>query len=1393
MSMEQFKALLTFLREHVRRFAVDIEAQYRGSERLRAQARRVYEADGVGEDFEVSYLPRLARRNAVSFTLKVFFLRVLEDRGLLEKRRVASKDMEPHFYAICPHLGAREYLEFALREGTHLLPDLFQDQACDLTLPGNEACQAFLDEWRRVNPDTNRPRYDFSVETNGGFDTRVIGDIYESLDEETVKRYALCQTPEFISQFILEHTLLKCFEEKDFSEVTLIDPTCGSGHFLLDAFWHFASRYEADPRFQSLSKLEVFRKIVKDQLFGADIVELSCELTRFRLLLAGLDYVGTPELRRLARGKNPLRALSNVRLNVACCDSLIPHEYGVAIQTSLEQPDAEVTIQAQDELLGDVRQRTGARHIFYRKHDVCVGNPPYVLCDDRRKREFYRTGRNEAGAQLLVGFDGYKAASGKYQLGAPFTERFFRLVRHGGWVGLINSNAFARATFGKVLVENVLPAKDLHFIADLSGVFIPGHGTPTVVTVGRERMPQGKDLWVLSCLQGEASTPEDPTEAPVWQAVRAAFEARRRDKEHDDGMVALLKRPREVYSKHPWSFGSSTTDLLNAMRQRCGATLAQTADSLGFGAILAQEDAFIIGNALGRIQRLPCHTLGVLIYAEGVRDYSLLEYHRALIPYDAQMRLLPCQGLGSGARWLRTWIALLGGRPMFDGSTYLQSGKEWWSYHQLPVDKYGDDQFLAWGEIASHNHYVALSGRMLFNRTAPIAKLDRESTSGDYVRLSGILNSSVACFLLKMVSFKRGYGERAGGGRVAHEREEENFYAFRSTMVGLTPLPALDAPGTDRLTELAQECTNFGQRVARCLPHHLLNNGREFYGSWYHALSGVAKPDSAIHLEWRSAGNLRGAYQEAASLCDGLRARMVFLQEEMDWLCYQLYGLVEDAPLAIHTVDDAEALPRLDKEDRPFRLLERAREQAPDAGVEEALALLPAESPAGVADPEERSSIRGVWRRRLEILLQNDDVALIETLVYKRRWQNLRMEERFRKALEDYLLEAAEYALEHWGGISCVTGVKAGDPYLPCEEVEPELRARAMEEPIRPVRLDELAHRLTRDERVAAAMEVYAGTEHYDPERILAELMVPESVPASEELLYTEAGLRKLEAWGHPWKLSDEAAIKLPKPPEFKQEDFRNAAAWKLRGKLNVPRERFIHYREMVEIGGRTPEPGDEGWFGWAGWDPRQRADALCWLLERFIGERGIQRYEQCALRVPLRKIVSQGQLEAKKEPQPSISPLPPCDVSPLDLEELTAIATDAGHCGRPLHAPCPCPEYRQWLQENAPVRLRRGRRATAQKEQVPGGPAGEAGPAVAWKQLPAEQRDEIRRRVHLFIEGQGSASLEQIAAGLADVDRKHLQAAVRELVASTLLVASGQARGTTYAPSGQMTLLGEG
>ena len=190
---------------------------------------------------------------AVAWILGCVFVRFLEDNALVDPPRLSGpgdrrkRALDEHnlYFRAQPTDSDREYLLHVFREVAALpvAGQLFDEEHNPIwsleqpdrkfRAPSGDAATRLLGLWQRIDPDSGALAYDF---TDPVWDTRFLGDLYQDLSESARKRYALLQTPEFVEEFILDRTLDPAVEEFGFREVRLIDPACGSGHFLLGAF-----------------------------------------------------------------------------------------------------------------------------------------------------------------------------------------------------------------------------------------------------------------------------------------------------------------------------------------------------------------------------------------------------------------------------------------------------------------------------------------------------------------------------------------------------------------------------------------------------------------------------------------------------------------------------------------------------------------------------------------------------------------------------------------------------------------------------------------------------------------------------------------------------------------------------------------------------------------------------------------------------------------------------------------------------------------------------------------------------------------------------------------------------------------------------------------------------
>jgi hypothetical protein len=1019
---------------------------------------------------------RLVEQVGAAWILSCAFVRTLEDRGYLAQRRLAgpgAADSEHYFFELFPQLGARDYLLAVFREMGHLpgAADLFgpDHNAAWRLAPSNPVAQELLALWRSTTEE-RAPTWTFE-----GTDTRFLGDLYQWLSEDARERFALLQTPDFVEEFILGLTLDPAIEEFGLETVRLIDPTCGSGHFLLGAFDRLFERRAAakpglDRRAHALSALA--------QVHGVDINPYAVEIARFRLTLSFLEKAG---IERIADAPA-------LKTNLVVADSLL---HGAAsgnlrlsdlAQDKRDWGDAQFTLDDEPE----------ARRILGQGYHAVVGNPPYITCKDAVLRELYR--------ELYP-----KSAAGKFALAAPFTERFFQLGVDGGFIGLINANSFMKREFGKKLIEEVLPRVDLTHVLDTAGAYIPGHGTPTVVMVGRNRRPRSETVCAVMGKRGEPDTPIDPANGVVWTSIAGHVS----DVGFENDFVSVADVQRVTLSRHPWSLGGGgAADLKSVLESRASHTLADVTLSIGPMAVTGEDDAFVADAPLFRRLGLPFRGFGI---GEVVRDWAIADTSAVLFPYrdDWNAHLDPKQ-----ERFLWPYRRSLSRRLMF-GKTQLEAGLQWWEYRHLGRDKIRTRLSIAFAFVSTHNQFALDRGAKVFNRTAPVIKMRDGATEAEHLSLLGYLNSSTACFLMKQVLFQKSSQNYVGDVK---DKPERIHYEFSGTALAKVPVFAGDALAVavaEKLDELAQE-------LARLAPNAVLRDRRRV-------------------------GPLSDLLAGAARLSTHIRRRMVVLQEELDWLVYVAAKLAP-RELALSCIEDiGESV--ADASERPFC---GGRECAFDG-------LSP--------------NLRELWaRRQMSLRAAECDCSAVEQPMFKRPWLGTQgvfhrdawtYQELSKPALEAALMERIEEIVST--GVATVRAV---------------------------------ADALAREPRTVEVIQLLAGTSSPDVQAVLQPIVAGEAIPFLGSMRLTTFGLEKRAAWERTWdlqRLEDAGKLNgqtIPLPPKYDSKDYANANFWRLRGKLDVPKERFISYPGAARDDDKSPL------IGWAGWDHLQRAQALAALYE---------------------------------------------------------------------------------------------------------------------------------------------------------------------------------------------------
>lgn len=235
--------------------------------------------------------------------------------------------------------------------------------------------------------------------------------------------------------------------EKELKSITVLDPACGSGAFLITAL-----RYLFD-EWMSLQELrkqvsktytardgetdEVIREILRNNLYGVDINPASVEITKLALWL------------HTARGNKPLSSLDS---HIRDGNSLIDSSFYDGLAPYSDEEQERINAFDWEEAFPQVFERGG--------FDVVVGNPPYVKLQNFRKVHADAAGflkTNAAGDATYA-----STQTGNYDLYLPFIEKGIKLLNENGRLGYIAPNLWVMNDYGAGLRDCMMANRNLY-------------------------------------------------------------------------------------------------------------------------------------------------------------------------------------------------------------------------------------------------------------------------------------------------------------------------------------------------------------------------------------------------------------------------------------------------------------------------------------------------------------------------------------------------------------------------------------------------------------------------------------------------------------------------------------------------------------------------------------------------------------------------------------------------------------------------------------------------------------------------------------------------------------------------------------------------------------------
>jgi len=260
----------------------------------------------------------------------------------------------------------------------------------------------------------------------------VIGYIYEELiPAEERHRLGQFYTPRPIAELIVKWAV-RSREDK------VLDPGCGSGTFLVEAYKRLAELKLGRPFREIKHVPEDVHGQVLGQLYGIDINEFPAHLTAMNLAM-----------------KN-VRAPS-AEINVVVSDYFaIPPAAGRHVADKVKTPD------------GTRRVRT-----VYADFDAVVGNPPYTRWTEipERTRELIQNVLdNEIKRYRLTPQVSRGVEPGIYVYWIMHSTRF---LKEGGRLGMIISDSWLQTDYGKDFFRYLLDHYKIHAVIDISARVFP--------------------------------------------------------------------------------------------------------------------------------------------------------------------------------------------------------------------------------------------------------------------------------------------------------------------------------------------------------------------------------------------------------------------------------------------------------------------------------------------------------------------------------------------------------------------------------------------------------------------------------------------------------------------------------------------------------------------------------------------------------------------------------------------------------------------------------------------------------------------------------------------------------------------------------------------------------
>lgn len=429
---------------------------------------------------------------------RIIFLRISEDRGIESYGRLLALTNGPNIYPrLCEIFADADakfnsgLFYFKAEKGRHEPPD-------ELTL-GLDLDDKLLRELLKGLYYPESP-YEFTV-----ISSDILGQVYEQFlgkvirltaghhaivedKPEAKKAGGVYYTPTYIVDYIVRQTVGKLTEGKTPKQATklrVLDPACGSGSFLINAYqylldWHRDWYVGHKPEGWAKGRNPVLvqttggwkltiaerKRILLDNIYGVDIDTQAVEVTKLSLLLKVLEGESEQTIQPFLRFFQQ-RALPDLGNNIKCGNSLIGPDFYQQKELPLLSDDDRLHINVfdWDSEFSEIIKSGG--------FDAVIGNPPWGATFTQSELNYLRERYSRVVVRMI---DSY----------IYFIDRAIQLSRAEGFVSFIIPSTLLNQLDAR-LVRQLILNRGLTALLNLGqGVFGAGVlNTSTIFISGK--------------------------------------------------------------------------------------------------------------------------------------------------------------------------------------------------------------------------------------------------------------------------------------------------------------------------------------------------------------------------------------------------------------------------------------------------------------------------------------------------------------------------------------------------------------------------------------------------------------------------------------------------------------------------------------------------------------------------------------------------------------------------------------------------------------------------------------------------------------------------------------------------------------------------------------------